>query len=402
MGERQPFLIVGGGIGGLTAAIALAAKGLPVRVVERAPQLSEVGAGVQLAPNAGRVLRRLGLEPAITATAVEPAAIDLFDGRTGRRLTTIAGDRFRTGFGIPYRVIHRADLQAALLAAVKRMGIPLQLGAAIESVVPQAGSAVVSIRTPTGSDAVAAEAVIAADGVRSLLRAAIPSSAKAVPTNRTAWRTMLGAGAARQLIPADRVGVWLGPGAHLVHYPVSRGEAINLVAIVEDTFNGDGWNVPGDPRMLAAKFSGWSDRPRQIIDLPSAWQRFAVATIDAERPWLNERLVLLGDAAHAMPPFLAQGAAMAIEDAAVLAEALSAASDTPAALRRYVATRQPRAVAVARASRTAGRRFHMRGAAAVARNLALRLAGSRLILAQHRAIYGWRGPGDAPAASRPA
>jgi salicylate hydroxylase len=191
--------------------------------------------------------------------------------------------------------------------------------------------------------------------------------------------------------------LWLGAGAHLVHYPVARGALVNIVATVDDAFGSEGWNIPGDPTELAGNFASWSSRARDIVAVPAAWQKHTVVTVDPLRPWHGDRVVLIGDAAHGMAPFLAQGAAMAVEDAAVLATALAATRDTELALRNYVAARQPRAAAVARASLRAGKRFHMRGPSAVVRNLALRVAGRSLILAQNRSIYAWRAP-TAPAA----
>jgi salicylate hydroxylase len=392
MGERRPFIIAGAGIAGLTTALALAARGLPVRVIERSRQLSEVGAGIQLAPNAGRVLAALGLDAAIAAAAVEPVGIDIVNGRTGRRLASLKGATFRTAYGISYRVIHRADLQRVLLDAARRLAIPIELGASIDRLAPDATAMVAEVGSATGKETVAAEAVIAADGVWSSLRAMIPGAAQPFHTGRTAWRAIVPADAVRDVVAIDRVGLWVGPDVHLVHYPVSGGAAVNLVAVTKGGSDRADWNAAGDPRILTARFAGWAAPARTLIAAAATWQTFPLVTVDPSRAWLGDRLVLLGDAAHAMPPFLAQGAAMGIEDAAVLAEALSAGPDTATALKAYVAARQPRAVAVAAASVLAGRRFHLRGLAALARNVALRLAGARLILARNRAIYRWQPP----------
>jgi salicylate hydroxylase len=395
MGERRTIVIAGAGIGGLTAALALAASGFLVIVVERSQDLSEIGAGIQLAPNAGRVLADLGLDNAIAAAAIEPAAIDVMDGRSGRRLTTVPGSRFRALYRFPYRVIHRADLQAILVAAAKRIRIRLELGATVESFIEQSGMLLVRVRKASGNEVVSAGALIAADGVWSSLREKIPGAATPEPTGRTAWRAIIPADVAHDLVGIDRVGLWLGRRAHLVHYPVAQGAALNVVAIVEENWDRKGWSAAGDAKELRAHFRGWSAAALKILDAPVAWQKYAVVALDPSRPWLDDRLVLLGDAAHAMPPFLAQGAAMAIEDAAVLAAALDQTEDIATALRNYVAARQPRAVAVAMASQQAGAHFHMTGLGAIARNLALRVAGERLILKESDAIYRWRPPAQA-------
>jgi salicylate hydroxylase len=392
MGERRPFVIVGAGLGGLTAAIAIAARGFAVRLVERSAELSEVGAGIQLAPNAGRVLAALGLDDPIAAAAIEPVAIDVVDGRTGGRLTSLGGATFRARYGFPYRVIHRADLQRVLADAAARKGIPIALGATVDGITAQSASVEATIRTPAASEVVNAEAIIAADGVWSSLRGTIPSAATPVPIGRTAWRAMIPAELAGEHVPTDRVGLWLGAGAHLVHYPVVGGRAVNVVAVVEGAPRDSGWSETGDPKSLTAAFASWSGRARNLVAAAPAWQTFPIVTLDPTRPWLAGRLVLLGDAAHAMAPFVAQGAAMAIEDAAVLADALAGGGNTTSALRAYVAARQPRVAAVARASRTAGHRFHLSGLRAAARNLALRVAGERLILWQGDAIYRWQPP----------
>src|SRR5260221_7715162 len=163
MGERRTIVIAGAGIGGLTAALALAGKGFLVVVVERSPQLSEIGAGIQLAPNAGRILADLGLDNAIAAAAIEPAAIDVMDGRSGRRLTSVPGERFRARYGFPYRVIHRADLQTILVAAANRIRIRIELGATVDGFITQPGALLVRIRKAAGGEVVSAAAVIAAD-----------------------------------------------------------------------------------------------------------------------------------------------------------------------------------------------------------------------------------------------
>jgi salicylate hydroxylase len=388
--ERRPFVIAGAGIGGLTAALALAAKGFRIILVERAAALSEIGAGIQLAPNAGRVLAALGLDEAIAAAAVEPASIEIIDGRKDRPLTSIRSVAFRGRYGFPYRVIHRADLQKLLAAAADRIGVGTILGATIEDVVSRPNELVVRIRKGSADEVMPAEAVVAADGVWSSARGRIPGAAAPAPTGRTAWRAIIPADVANRSLPLDRVGLWLGPDAHLVHYPVAGGAAISMVAIVEENWTAPGWSAAGDRGNLAARFSDWSRRAREAIAAAPAWQKFAIMAVDPTRPWLDGRLVLLGDAAHAMPPFLAQGAAMAIEDATVLADALAAAPDTASGLRAYVAARQPRTAAVAEASRKAGKRFHLRGLAAAARNIVLGVAGERLALRQNDAIYRWQ------------
>jgi 2-polyprenyl-6-methoxyphenol hydroxylase-like FAD-dependent oxidoreductase len=396
MGERRPIVIVGAGIGGLAAAVALARKGFSVLVVERSAELSEIGAGIQLAPNAGRVLTSLGLDAAIAEVAIEPAAIEVVNGNTGQLLASVPKSAFRSRFGFPYRVIHRADLQAVLVAATAAAGVQFELDTTIEDFAEQSDGLTVHVAKPGGKQTVAAAGMVAADGVWSELRNRIDGAASARPIGRTAWRATVPSNVARTLMPLDRVALWLGRHAHLVHYPIAKGDAVNIVAIIEEDWNRPGWTAPGDATELGAKFAGWAVAARKIVAAPTTWQKFAIAAVDPTRPWRVGRLVLLGDAAHAMPPFLAQGAAMALEDAAVLADALIGNINVPAAFSAYVAERRPRVVAIAAASRRAGDRFHLSSLASLVRNAALRLAGERLIIGQNRPIYRWKPPAPRP------
>jgi salicylate hydroxylase len=391
MGERQTIVIAGAGIGGLTAALSLAACGFKVLVAERTAELSELGAGIQLAPNAGRVLAALGLDAAIAEAGIEPVAIDIRDAGTGKLIVSLPTGRFRDRYGFPYRVIHRADLQRILVAAVRATpSVTLRLGATVGDFIPQAGGYLVRVSRSGGQDVVAAAAVIGADGLWSTLRGRIPGAAVAEASGRTAWRALIPSDSLPPALAADRVSLWLGADAHLVHYPVARGAAVNVVAIVEEDWTRRGWSGAGDPRWLAKRFAAWPAEARAIIAAPISWRKWAVTTLDATRPWVDGPVALLGDAGHAMAPFIAQGAAMAIEDAAVLANTLSRAQDVPAALRSYALLRKPRVAAVARAASRAGAAYHWRPPLASVRNALLRLAGPRLLMAANDWIYRWR------------
>mgnify|MGYP000047146812 CR=1 FL=1 len=388
-----PIAIAGAGIGGLTAALTLAAAGFRVEIAERAEKPSEVGAGIQITPNAGRVLAYLGLDGAMAKVAIEPAAIEVHNGIAGRRLTSVPGSAFRERYGFPYRVLHRADLQALLADAVAHHAdIRLRLGATVAGAEDTGERIAMRL---AGGEAIDAAALIAADGVRSTLRAALPGAAQASPAGRTAWRAVVPVDKARAPSVADTIGLWLGPDAHLVHYPVAHGKAVNIVAIVAKDATGTGWDVPGDPTEIAERFSGWSAAVRRLIASAESWQTFALAAVGTAGPWTAGRLALLGDAAHAMMPFLAQGAAMAIEDAARLAHALvTTPGDVPAALRTYESVRKQRVARVRAASLTTGEVYHLGAAMAVARDAALSVAGRSLILARNDWIYRWLPPAE--------
>lgn len=391
--EQQPIVIAGAGIGGLTAALALAAAGFRVELAERTEALSEVGAGVQIGPNAGRVLAGLGLDAAMAEAAIEPQAIDILNGITGRRLTTIAGSAFRQRYGFPYRVIHRADLQSLLAAAVARTpAIRLHLGTIVEGAQRQANGLLVSLKRGEDSDTLPASTLIAAEGVWSAHRQTILDGAIPKPTGRTAWRALAPAGLVTGLADMRRVCLWLGPNAHLVQYPVARGTAVNLVAVVEEIWHRPGWSGNGEPAEIAERFAGWCDVVRRLVATPTAWRKHALATVDPAGPWVDERTALLGDAAHAMVPFLAQGAAMAIEDAAVLAASLNGTADVPSALRAYEAARKPRVKRLWQAALSTGETYHFGTAMGTLRNAALAVAGTRLVLGQAGWIYQWVPP----------
>ena len=209
-------------------------------------------------------------------------------------------------------------------------------------------------------------------------------------TGRTAWRGLIPADSAPVTLAVDRLVLWLGPEAHLVHYPVAKGAAINAVAIVEEDWSRRGWSGAADPQWLAKRFASWPDEAQAVIAAPISWRKWAVTTLDPSKPWVSGPLALLGDAAHAMAPFIAQGAAMAIEDAAVLASLLADARDIPAALRSYALQRKPRVVAVARTAARVGGIYHWRPPLAAIRNAVLGLAGPRLIMAANGWIYRWK------------
>jgi salicylate hydroxylase len=387
--ERQTVVIAGAGIGGLTAALALSEAGFRAIVCERAETLSELGAGIQLSPNAGRVLAGLGLDEAIAADAIEPAAIDVRSGTTGQILVSIPTSRFRERYGFPYRVVHRADLQKILVAAAKRRSdISVRLATTVGEAAPQAGGHLVRVNGAGRSDVVPAAAVIGADGVWSSLRERIPGAATAEATGRTAWRALVSLDNAPAALPTDRVGLWLGHDAHLVHYPVARGAAINLVAIVEEKWDRKSWSAPGDRVWLAERFARWPPDARRIIEAPFGWQKFPIAAVDPTKPWVSGPYALLGDAAHAMAPFLAQGAAMAMEDAVVLARSL-AGSEIATALQAYEKERKERVVRIAGEARRVGEVYHAASPLATFRDWALRFGGAKFVLRRNDWIYRW-------------
>jgi salicylate hydroxylase len=391
--KSRRILIVGAGIGGLTAALALSRRGFEVEIAERAEELSEVGAGIQISANAGRVLAELGLDSAVAEVATEPAALEVRSGPTDGLLTSVSREKLRQRYGFPYRVLHRADLQGVLRRAVgDAVGIRLDLAREVTGMTADEGVGQIRSVGPAESHDRSYDIVVGADGVRSSLRRLI-GGPPARPAGRTAWRALIPVEAARDFMRADAVTAWLGPRAHLVCYPVSRGAQVNIVAIVEEETDAPGWGLPGEPADLIARYAAWSARLRALLAVPTSWKKYSLMTVDAGGAWAKGRVALLGDAAHAMTPFLAQGAVMAIEDAAVLARSLATIGDVPAALQAYAKERRQRVMRVAAAAARTGERYHFTGSMAAARDLALRVAGEALVLNEVDWIYRWQPSG---------
>jgi len=352
-------ILVGSGIGGLAAALALRDQGVEVTVLEQAAAIQAVGAGVQLSANATRLLFRLGLEAPLRAVACAPEAVELRDHRTGRlNLRTRLGAFGEARWGAPYLQVHRADLQRLLLdAAASRGSIDIRLGAKVEAIDDDGARAYARL---DGGEAIAGDAVIGCDGIHSKVRAALWGEQAARFIGQAAWRG---------LAPADRLpagavasiaGVWTGADRHFVHYPVRGGALINVVGVVEQRhWRSESWTAEADRSLFATDFQGWpSPVPQLIAAVETPWL-FAIHDRAPLPRWSKGRLSLLGDAAHPAPPFLAQGAGMAIEDGESLARCLASGADVAAALRRYEDERKPRTARVQAWSQRNARLFHL-------------------------------------------
>ena len=397
MAASRTIFVAGAGIGGLTASLTLAARGFRVVVLEKAERLTEIGAGLQLSPNASRVLVGLGLKERLYR-AVTPEAVSIMSARAGTEIVRLPlGKAATERAGAPYWVVHRADLQTALAAAVNdHPDIDLRLGWQFEDAAAHARGLTIVQRSGNARHQEVALALIGADGIWSTVRHHLFPKVQPKFSGLIAWRGTLEATQLPREFTAPRVQLWMGPGAHLVAYPISQGRQINIVAIVPGTWNRPGWNVPGDTLELQAIFdaSRWPGPARMLIGAVDVWQRWALFTMpDIE--WTSGSFALLGDAAHAMLPFAAQGAAMAVEDAAVLAKVLSqtpldTATEVGTALRRYERLRRPRVMRVQRAARRARHTYHFAGALALARDLTLRALGPKGVMARQSWIYDWQ------------
>jgi len=346
--------VVGGGIGGLVAGLALHRAGLDVRVFEQAPVVGTVGAGIQLAPNATRVLDALGVLPAVRRIAVEPTAFEFRRWDDGRLLSsTPLGPPVEAAYGAPYLHVHRGDLVAALAALV-----PVEVGARCVDVLP--GDRDVEVRF-AGGRRERVDLVVGADGIHSVVRQAILGAADARFTGHVAFRGLIPAARVAGLPVGHTSTVRMGPGRHCVHYFVSAGRLLNVVCVIEeDSWTQESWTDHGDPAELRAAFADWDPVVRALIDALDAPLKWALFDRLPFPRWSKGPVTLLGDACHPMLPYGAQGAAQAIEDAAVLSACLRAEpTDVPAALARYEALRHDRTARVQEISRGNATRFHL-------------------------------------------
>lgn len=382
----------------MTASLALAAKGFRVVILEKTERLEDIGAGLQLSPNASRILIELGLQPRLAGHAVVTEAISLMSARSGGELIRLPlGEAAASRAGAPYWVVHRADLQGALKAEVDaHPDIELRLGCQFEDVAAHARGLTVVQRSGMTRQQEVGLALIGADGIWSSVRRHLFPKAQPQFSGLIAWRGTLDATALPREYTSSRVQLWMGPDAHLVAYPISGGRKINVVAVVPGTWNRPGWSAPGEPNEVKNAFvsSHWPGPARMLIGAVDEWRKWALFTLPEGGEWTSGAIALLGDAVHGMLPFAAQGAGMAIEDAAVLAKCLEGAGDNPAsiapALKRYDRLRRARVARVQRTARRNGMIYHLTGPMALARDLAIKAMGASRMLARQDWIHDWR------------
>ncbi len=388
MSVPRPILIAGAGIAGLALALALSRRGLPSRLLEKRTALTEAGAGIQLGPNGMRVLEAIGVARRLEPAAGKPVAIALHDGRTGRGIAELPLGQFMLErYGAPYWVAHRADLHAALLTAVREEPtIELNTGFEVAEIADAGGS------VRFGREGVEGPALVGADGLWSAVRRHLGPGREPHYAGRIAVRTVIDARAASGRLSEPKTRAWLGERAHVVHYPIRAGAAIACVIIADEGRPREGWNYPIERAAALHYVRGYAPELIGFLELASDWYAWSLFDCVPLPFWSRGSIGLIGDAAHPMLPFLAQGGAMALEDALTLADALASSPRDPAsAFRALEAARWRRVARVQAASRANGRIYRMAGLEARLRNLAFSAVPGALLMRGYDWIYRWHG-----------
>jgi 2-polyprenyl-6-methoxyphenol hydroxylase-like FAD-dependent oxidoreductase len=371
-GKTDPILISGGGIGGLITAYALAQKGLPVRVFEQADEFREVGAGIQLGPNIFKALEKVGLKDEVLLDAHIPPSQEMRNAITGDVITNIPlGEAFSRRFsGQPYAVIHRADIHGRFLKACQSSNlITLETNRRVDDYDDTGHGVTIRLE---GGEQVHGRALIACDGMWSKIRERIVGDGKPRVSGHIAYRGVL----KREQVPEDLwrpdVVLWAGPKCHFVHYPLRRGELFNLVAVFHSDHYEEGWNAEGSKELLFKHFKGLRPEVMRLLELIDTWKMWVLCDREPVKDWAKGNVVLLGDAAHPMLQYLAQGACMATEDAVILAEKVAEQPDNlPAAFKAYEQARYLRTARVQIMARVYGDFYHARGVTAELRDMAV-------------------------------
>jgi len=355
------IVIAGGGIGGLAAAMVLAQDGHAVTVLEQASAFGEIGAGIQLGPNIFKMFEYLGMTREVSEVAYFPPGLGMNDVRTGEKVVRVPlGDVARAAYGFPYGVIYRADLHNVFLEQCRKLpGVTLRTSAKVESYTQDAQGVTVQLE---GGETLRAAALIGADGLWSRIRERIVGDGKPRVSGHIAYRAVL----KREDVPAhlwsEDVLLWGGEKTHLVTYPLRRGELFNLVAVFHSNKYDEGWNTFGDVAELNERFAHAVPQVKELLGKIETWKMWVLCDREPVSNWTDERVTLLGDAAHPMLQYLAQGAGQAIEDAVVLREALRhTRGDVREAFQKYQKARYLRTGRVQLTARFYGEIYHASG-----------------------------------------
>jgi len=388
------ILIAGAGIAGLAMALALARIGRRVTLLEKRAASSEEGAGIQIGPNGSRILRNLGVAEHLASTLAHPESIRVMDGLNGRPLTRFPlGRDIESRHGAPFWSLHRADLHDALrTAAVADPAINLRHSAEVIDATSNSDTATAHLAC---GDAITSPLLIGADGLWSTLRTRVLHGPPLIFTGKCAMRTVIPTSAAPAGISLNDTTIWLRPKAHVVHYPVRGGAELALVAIFDDADLGESWAHDADPARVAKRAHDFPAPLRNLLLTPMHWRQWSLYRPSGPITWVENRIALIGDAAHPPLPFLAQGGVMALEDANVLALLLQGVQDDaiPARLAEFERLRRPRTTRVMEASTRNGRAYHLDGLMRRARNAVLTATPPHIFMRQYDWLYGWKSDG---------
>jgi 3-hydroxybenzoate 6-monooxygenase len=361
--HSAPILIVGGGLGGLTTALALARRNIPVQVLEGAPDFGAIGYGIQFGPNVFHVFEQLGITSDVMRVADEPPAVLMLDAFDGKEVTRVpTGMSFRARFKHPYIIVHRIDLHNVLLDACRRESAITLVPHAMVTHCQDSGDRIL-VTTEDGRS-FEGSVLIGADGIRSRTRDQLFADGDPLPNGFVAYRTIVPMETVTAEVPRDVVVLWAGPGFHIVHYPLRRGTLFNIVAVFRSSTHSERGDVARYRAELQETYRDAHPAMRALLAMMDLGRRWAVGDRDPIRHWHQGRVVLLGDAAHPTLQSLAQGACMAIEDGLCLAECIHAArGDHEGAFRQYEAARLLRTARVTLESRTIWEFYHAGGIA---------------------------------------
>ncbi len=368
----EPVLIVGGGIGGLATAWALSRKGIPSHIIEQAPEFKEIGAGIQLGPNVFRMFEYLGLTAEMNKVAVFPDGLEMRDSITGETFVFLPVDeKFYEKYRAPYAVIHRADMLQVIYEACRSSPL-IRLTTSQKVVGIDETATGVSVRTESGQT-FTGPALIGCDGLWSFVREQLVGDGKPVVSGHIAYRAVVPTEEWPKEYRLNRMVLWGGEKTHLVHYPLRRGELFNLVVVFHSDRYEEGWDTYGDPAELQARFAEKCEPVRTMLKKVNAWKMWVLCDRPPIRNWTKGRVTLLGDAAHPMLQYLAQGANMAMEDGVCLAEQVVACNgDYAKAFLQYQQLRYLRTARVQLTAKLFGEIYHASGATRDLRNAVLK------------------------------
>ena len=386
--KKQSIIVVGGGIGGLAAAQALTQQGITVLLLEQADHIGEIGAGIQLGPNAYAALDALGAGEAARSRSVFTDHLIMMDALDAHEVARIdVGEAFRKRFGNPYGVIHRVDIHQSILEAVQSNPlIQFKTSICIKQVEQDADGVTL---TDSNGNTYRADAVIGCDGVRSVVREALHGEPPRV-TGHVVYRAVVEEKDMPEDLRVNAPMLWAGPRCHLVHYPLRGGKQYNLVVTFHSKEQEEWGVTEGSKEEVLSYFEGIHPRPRQMLDRPTSWRRWATADRDPVEKWGEGRVTILGDAAHPMTQYLAQGACSALEDAVVLGQAVKQCDfDLQAAFRLYETIRIPRTARILWSAREMGRLYHAKGVERQVRNQLWEGRSQEQFYDSIQWLYGW-------------